>query len=61
MPISLVRSVTETNMMFITTMPPTSREIDAIPIVTAKNARLMFDQIWRKFWFVPIEKSSFAL
>jgi hypothetical protein len=28
-PISLVRSVTDTSMMFITPMPPTSREIAA--------------------------------
>src|SRR6266571_3125943 len=34
MPISLVRSVTETSMMFITTMPPTTSEIAATPIVT---------------------------
>ena len=31
-PISLVRSVTETSMMFITPIPPTSREILAIQI-----------------------------
>ena len=29
MPISRVRSVTETSMMFITPMPPTSREMAA--------------------------------
>ena len=33
MPISLVRSVTETSMMFMTTMPPTSRAIEAMPIM----------------------------
>src|SRR5690349_14312453 len=33
-PISLVRSVTETSMMFITTIPPTTSEIAATPIVT---------------------------
>src|SRR5437899_1857443 len=33
-PISFVRSVTETSMMFITTMPPTTSEIAATPIVT---------------------------
>ena len=31
-PISRVRSVTETSMMFMTPMPPTSKEMDAIPI-----------------------------
>ncbi len=30
-PISRIRSVTETSMMFITPMPPTSSEIAAIP------------------------------
>ena len=35
-------------------------ENPAIP-VTAKKALLIFDQIWRKFSFVPIEKSSFEL
>src|ERR1043166_1723169 len=34
MPISLVRSVTDTSMMFMTTMPPTTSEIAATPIVT---------------------------
>src|SRR5262249_4443709 len=33
-PISFVRSVTDTSMMFITTMPPTTSEIAATPIVT---------------------------
>ena len=30
-PISLIRSVTETSMMFITPIPPTSNEMIAIP------------------------------
>ena len=30
-PISRIRSVTETSMMFMTPMPPTSSEIPAIP------------------------------
>ena len=30
-PISRIRSVTETSMMFMTPMPPTSNEITAIP------------------------------
>ena len=33
-PISLIRSVTETSMMFITTMPPTSRLIAVTTNVT---------------------------
>ena len=36
MPISRVRSVTDTSMMFMMTMPPTSSEIAATPIVTTK-------------------------
>ena len=36
MPISLVRSVTDTSMMFMITMPPTSSEMAATPIVTTK-------------------------
>src|SRR6185503_1987853 len=34
MPISFVRSVTDTSMIFITTMPPTTSEIAETPIVT---------------------------
>ena len=34
MPISRVRSVTETNMMFIMPMPPTSSEMPAMPTST---------------------------
>ncbi len=34
-PISRVRSVTATSMMFITPMPPTSREIEEISVITA--------------------------
>ena len=33
-PISFVRSVTETSIMFITTIPPTTSEIAATPMVT---------------------------
>ena len=32
-PISLVLSVTETSIIFITPMPPTSRLIPAIPVI----------------------------
>ena len=32
-PISLVRSVTETSMMFIITIPPTTSDTAAIPII----------------------------
>ncbi|MNG25219.1 hypothetical protein D3C84_1100420 [compost metagenome] len=33
MPISRVRSVTETSIMFIIPMPPTTSEISAIPAI----------------------------
>ena len=36
MPISRVRSVTDTSMMFMITMPPTNSEIAATPIETMK-------------------------
>ena len=46
MPISLVRSVTETNMIFMMPIPPTSREMAAIaprnsvstPVISPKMA-----------------------
>jgi hypothetical protein len=37
MPISLVRSVTLTSMIFMMTMPPTTKEIEAIAMVTMKK------------------------
>ena len=37
-PISNVRSVTETNMMFITTMPPTTSAIRVIGVTTSAMA-----------------------
>src|SRR5205814_7769563 len=42
-PISLVRSVTETSMMFMITMPPTIKEMEAIAMVTIKKFSLMLD------------------
>ena len=41
-PISRVRSVTVTSMMFIMPMPPTSREIPAIAPITRDCIRLAF-------------------
>ena len=37
MPISRVRSVTETSMMFMMTTPPTTREIAAMPMMIPAN------------------------
>ena len=40
-PISRVRSVTETSMMFITPMPPTSSEIAAMTEMAMESLRIM--------------------
>ncbi len=57
-PISRVRSVTETSMMFMITMPPTTNEIEAMAIVTAKNEPLMSFHSDRKESLVSMAKSS---
>ena len=44
MPISYVRSVTETSMMFITPMPPTSSPMELSTAIT----RNVMAVIWRK-------------
>ena len=59
-PISRVRSVTDTSMMFIITMPPTISEIDAITIITMKNVPLRSDHSDRKLSLVSITKLSFS-
>ena len=41
MPISRVRSVTETSMIFIMPMPPTTREMAAMPASTATRMLIM--------------------
>ena len=46
-PISRVRSVTETSMMFITPMPPTSRPIDETTTITRPTVAM----IWRN-WLI---------
>ena len=60
-PISRVRSVTETSMMFMMTMPPTTSEMEAMRMVTPKKAPLSLPQIERNDWLVSITKSSGAL
>src|SRR5207248_9313408 len=52
MPISRVLSVTDTSMMFIITMPPTSSEIEAIATVTRKKFWLMLAQRLMNVWLV---------
>ena len=58
MPISLVPSVTETNMMFIITIPPTISAMEAIATITMKKVPLRFDQMLRKLSFVSAAKLS---
>ena len=58
MPISRVRSVTETSMMFMITMPPTINEIEAIATVTTKKFWLMLDHKLMNVSFVSISKLS---
>ena len=44
-PISRVRSVTETSMMFIMPMPPTRREMAAIPPTAADRAPIILSTL----------------
>ena len=43
MPISRVRSVTDTSMMFITPMPPTRREMPAMTEMAMERVSIMVD------------------
>ena len=47
MPISRVRSVTETSMMFITPMPPTIREMTAMEAINSVNVEVVFFTVLR--------------
>ena len=58
MPISRVLSVTDTSMMFMITMPPTTSEIAAMAIMAMKNVPLRFDQMLRKLALVSAAKLS---
>ena len=49
MPISRVRSVTDTSMMFMMPMPPTTREMAAIPPTAAESPPMMLS-IWFISW-----------
>ena len=57
-PISRVRSVTETSMMFMITIPPTMREIAAMAIIAIKKVLLRFAHRLRKLSFVSMAKLS---
>ena len=59
-PISRMRSVTETNMMFITPMPPTSSEMIAMPpSITVSVSSTELAAVRIDCW-VAIEKSALA-
>ncbi len=50
-PISRVRSVTETSMMFMMTMPPTTSETPAMAATTAPKSLRIFP---KRFWKVVL-------
>ena len=59
-PISRVRSLTVTNIIFIMPMPPTIREMAAIPeraIVRVVKIVLIEERIWA--WSATVKESSF--
>ena len=47
-PISRVRSVTDTSMMFMTPMPPTSSEMAAMAEMPSETVLIMFWYSWIK-------------
>ena len=56
MPISRVRSVTETSMMFITPIPPTSREIAATaPSRVVKTSAEALDASRTEPWLITLK------
>jgi hypothetical protein len=58
MPISRVRSITDTSMMFMMPMPPTTRDTDAMAATTRASARAADSLIARTSARFLIEKSS---
>ena len=59
-PISRIRSVTETSMMFITPMPPTSSEMTAMPASITVSVSSTEVAALRSDCWVAIEKSAAA-
>ena len=57
-PISLVRSVTETSIIFITPMPPTTSEITAIDEINSVIVPVVFSTIFLMLSLFCIKKSS---
>ena len=61
-PISRIRSVTETSMMFMTPMPPTSSEIAAIPASSAVSVLLTEPAVESSdCWLLMVKSGFFAL
>ena len=58
MPISRVRSRTETSMMFMIPMPPTISEIEAMPPSSSVSVPLIALAVWSSCDWSKIEKSS---
>ena len=57
-PISRIRSDTETSMMFITPMPPTSREMPAMPPSRMVSVLVVAVAAWTSDCWLAIEKSA---
>ena len=58
MPISRVRSVTLTSMMFMMPMPPTTREMPAIAPKNAVNVPVIVLNVCNKSVWLKMRKSS---
>ncbi len=56
-PISRVRSLTDTSMMFITPMPPTIREMSAIMAIKRVRVALVLVIAWRMLSVLSTKKS----
>ncbi len=61
MPTSFVRSTTETSMMFMITMPPTTSDIPTTNSITEKMIRVRLSNNWLTPSDVIIPKSSSSL
>ena len=61
MPISRVRSRTETSMMFMIPMPPTTSEIDAIPPSSRVSVPLIALAVWSSCDWSKIVKSAVSV
>ena len=56
-PISCVRSVTDTSMMFITPMPPTTSEMTAMAEISSVMVRVVLSTVWRMVSELRVKKS----